>query len=152
MIAILIYIHLHDLRLQIVLYTNNRVPRRGRVGPAYDCTGCGLCSLSNSSGSSTSRFSLGKFLVVVIIVSLVHVNVFGGCTIGTQSRAKQPSLFTTTGLFSVADLFGIYRQQTGSGTESGWIGWARNHWKPFYSQPVQAYVDGQTPSGPEDRP
>lgn len=60
MIAILIYIHLHDLRLQIVLYTNNQVPRRGRVGPACVGTGCGFCSLSNSSGSSTSRFSLAS--------------------------------------------------------------------------------------------
>lgn len=60
MIAILIYIHLHDLRLQIVLYTNNQVPRRGSVGPACDCTGCGFCSLSNYSGLSTSRFSLAS--------------------------------------------------------------------------------------------
>lgn len=60
MISTLIYVHFHHLRLQIVLYTNNQVPRRGRVGPACDCTGCGFCSLSNSSGSSTSRFSLAS--------------------------------------------------------------------------------------------
>lgn len=60
MIATLIYVHFHHLRLQIVLYTNNQVPRRGRVGPACDCTGCGFCSLSNSSGSSTYKFSLAS--------------------------------------------------------------------------------------------
>lgn len=120
MIATLIYVHFHHLRLQIVLYTNNQVPRRGRVGPACDCTGCGFCSLSNSSGSSTSRFSLASSSWSLLwSLQSTSIAVFGGCTIGTQSRAKQTILFATTGRLQARLVLQTFFAFTGNRLDQG---------------------------------